>query len=132
MRARASRKLRPGDTVRIRGLDEVLATLDDAGQLRHLPFMPEMLPYCGTSQRVFRRAHKTCDSVLSPAMRRMDGTVFLAGLRCDGSAHGGCQARCLFFWREEWLTPATGVAGNGARPGHGPPVDVDVGRCTIE
>jgi hypothetical protein len=23
--------------------------------------------------------------------------------RCDGSAHGGCQAGCLLYWREEWL-----------------------------
>jgi hypothetical protein len=23
--------------------------------------------------------------------------------RCDGSAHGGCEAGCLIFWKEAWL-----------------------------
>jgi hypothetical protein len=31
--------------------------------------------------------------------------VHLTGIRCDGSAHGGCQARCLIYWKEEWLRP---------------------------
>jgi hypothetical protein len=29
--------------------------------------------------------------------------VHLEGLRCDGKAHGGCQAGCLLFWKDEWL-----------------------------
>jgi hypothetical protein len=37
--------------------------------------------------------------------RRMHNAVFLEDLRCDGSAHGGCQARCLFFWKTQWLKP---------------------------
>ena len=24
-------------------------------------------------------------------------------VRCDGAAHGGCQAGCLIFWKEAWL-----------------------------
>src|SRR4051794_17968284 len=24
-------------------------------------------------------------------------------LRCDGSAHGGCQAGCRLYWKEAWL-----------------------------
>ena len=33
----------------------------------------------------------------------MRGTVLLDDLRCDGSAHGGCQAGCRLYWKEEWL-----------------------------
>jgi hypothetical protein len=33
----------------------------------------------------------------------MERTVHLEGVRCDGSAHGGCQAGCLIFWKEGWL-----------------------------
>jgi hypothetical protein len=33
----------------------------------------------------------------------MPRTVHLEGLRCNGEAHGGCQAGCLFFWKEAWL-----------------------------
>ena len=29
--------------------------------------------------------------------------MLLGELRCDGSAHDGCMARCRFFWKEAWL-----------------------------
>jgi hypothetical protein len=32
-------------------------------------------------------------------------------LRCDGSAHGGCQAECLLFWKKAWLKPVTANSG---------------------
>jgi len=36
--------------------------------------------------------------------RRVKQAVHLE-TRCDGSAHGGCQAGCLIFWKEAWLKP---------------------------
>jgi hypothetical protein len=64
----------------------------------------------------------------------MKDTVHLEGIRCDGAAHGGCQAGCLIFWKEAWLKRAesslvypesfravdTGSAGSGG------------GLCTVE
>ena len=95
---------RRGDVVRVRSREEILATLDAGGSAGGLPFMPEMLAYCGKELRVYARADKTCDTIgMTGTRRRMDGTVHLAGARCDGSAHGGCQAGCLLYWREEWL-----------------------------
>ncbi len=41
--------------------------------------------------------------MLNKGGRRMHRTVHLQDLRCDGSAHGGCQAACLLFWKEDWL-----------------------------
>ena len=38
-------------------------------------------------------------------MRLMKSAVFLADVRCDGSAHDGCQRNCLIFWKEAWLKP---------------------------
>jgi hypothetical protein len=111
--------LRPGDLVQVRSQAEILATLDATGRLDGLPFMPEMLRHCGETQRVFKRADKTCDSIWNPGMRTMTDSVFLWGLRCDGGAHGGCQAGCLFFWKEAWLTPAA----SGTEAGGGPPTD---------
>ena len=67
--------------------------------------MPEMLRYCGQEFRVRARAHKVCDTIDWEQFRRMDNAVHLAELRCDGSAHGGCQAGCLLFWKEAWLRP---------------------------
>src|SRR6267142_1519493 len=48
--------LRAGHWVEVRSADEILATLDDRGALDALPFMPEMLQYCGKRFRVFKRA----------------------------------------------------------------------------
>jgi hypothetical protein len=93
--------LRPGEVVRVRPLAEIFSTLDEHGTLDGLPFMPEMQKYCGRKWPVFRRADKTC----APGWgaRRMHNTVHLANLRCDGAAHGGCQAACLMYWKEAWL-----------------------------
>jgi hypothetical protein len=101
--------LRAGDWVEVRSVDEILATLDERGHLDALPFMPEMLQYCGRRFRVFKRAHKTCDTIQTFTVPRlMTNAVHLEGLRCDGAAHGGCQAECLLFWKEAWLARAPG------------------------
>src|SRR5215475_14523868 len=97
--------LRAGDWVEVRSAEEILATLDEQGCLDALPFMPEMLQYCGKRFRVFKSAHKTCDTIESHAIRNMANAVHLDGLRCDGEAHGGCQAACTLYWKESWLKP---------------------------
>jgi hypothetical protein len=33
----------------------------------------------------------------------MVNAVHFTGVRCDGQAHGGCQAGCLIYWKEAWL-----------------------------
>jgi hypothetical protein len=99
--------LRPGDTVEIRSLDEILQTLDDKGTLNGLPFMPEMAAWCGTRARVLRRVDKLNDWIHGTGLKRMrGGLVLLGGLRCDGSAHGSCQSNCHLRWRSDWLRPA--------------------------
>lgn len=110
--------LHTGDWVEVRSAEEIYATLDEAGRLEALPFMPEMLQYCGKRFQVFKSAHKTCDTVQDwKTMRRMPQAVHLVGLRCDGSAHGGCEAGCLLFWKEAWLKPVSGPAApSEARP----------------
>jgi hypothetical protein len=106
--------LRAGDWVEVRAPAEILATLDPQGRLDNLPFMPEMLQYCGKRFRVYKSAHKTCDTIQNYRIpRRMANAVHLEGLRCDGSGHDGCQAGCLIFWKEAWLKPATGAAARG-------------------
>jgi hypothetical protein len=102
--------LRVGDLVRVKSREEILATLDDEGRVDGLPFMPEMLAFAGQILPVDAVTHRTCDTVktsgTSGTTRRLKGAVHLTGLRCDGSAHGGCQARCLLYWKEDWLEPA--------------------------
>jgi len=98
--------LKAGEWVIIRSQEEILATLDSRSRLEGMPFQPEMLAYCGQRFRVGKVAHKTCDTVHKTGSRRVANAVHLEGLRCDGSAHGGCQARCLLFWKEAWLRRA--------------------------
>ena len=95
--------LRAGEDVQVRSRDEILRTLDADGRLDGLPFQPEMLAYCGQRLRVWKVAHKTCDTINKTGGRRMSDAVHLEGVRCDGSAHGDCQANCLLFWKEAWL-----------------------------
>jgi len=93
-----------GERVRVRSEEEILATLDTQGDLDGLPFMPEMLRFCGRELQVDARADKTCDTISgSLASRGMKHAVHLADVRCDGAAHGGCEADCLIFWKEAWL-----------------------------
>ena len=103
--------LRVGDWVEVRSAEEILATLDEKQCVDGLPFMPEMLQYCGRRFRVYRSAHKTADTIETFAIRRMAHTVHLEELRCDGASHGGCQAGCLLFWKECWLRRVSGSIG---------------------
>lgn len=104
-------RLRAGDVVEVRSAAEIRATLDDRGELDDLPFMPEMLAWCGRTVSVHKVAHKVCDAIGHTGMRRMDNAVYLTGARCDGAGHGGCQTACQFLWREQWLRrPGSGDA----------------------
>jgi hypothetical protein len=99
------RQLRNGDVVEVRPAAEILATLDDRGELEGLPFMEEMIAYCGRRFAVAARAEKICDTITwNHTSRRMVDTVLLDEERCDGSGHGGCQAECRLYWKEAWLS----------------------------
>ncbi len=102
-------KLKAGQWVEVLSKDEILSTLDKNGQLDGLPFMPQMFECCGKRLRVFKRAHKTCDTINLTGGRRMSNAVHLEGSRCDGAAYGGCQTLCLIFWKEAWLKPVAGA-----------------------
>jgi hypothetical protein len=119
--------LRRGDWVEVRSAEEILATLDENGALDGMPFMPEMLAFCGKKFPVQARADSTCDTVSASGMRQMERTVHLNGLRCDGAVHDGCQAGCLLFWKEAWLRRSTPGAAQpvGASPNDDGPAGRD-------
>jgi len=114
--------LKAGEWVQVRSREEILATLDANGRLDEMPFMPEMLRYCGARMMVGKRAHKTCDPAVGIGGLKMANTVHLSNIRCNGAAHDGCEAGCLIFWKEAWLkriepaSAATGEAQPAARP----------------
>lgn len=106
-----SRNLKAGEWVIVRSKEEILATLDKNGRLEELPFMPQMLQYCGQRLRVAKRAHKLCDTQFDTAGRTMKRAVLLEGLRCDGNDFGGCQLSCALIWKESWLKRADDIQG---------------------
>ncbi|MDP9863416.1 MULTISPECIES: hypothetical protein [Streptosporangium] len=133
--------LRVGELVEVLSEAEIMATLDERGELDALPFMPEMLAFCGQRLTVHKVAHKLCDTISRTGMRRMERAVHLTGARCGGQAHGGCQTACLMYWKEAWLKrvepgdpPATAPsaprdpAASGGGPGAAGPGGLAAGR----
>lgn len=129
-----STRLSVGDWVEVKARQEILATLDAEGCLDHIPFMAEMAAFCGRRLRVFRRAHKTCDTVHGlGGLMVAAPAVHLDGARCGGENHGGCHNACSIFWHEAWLRrcdgPTSMHAGVDARDvssGLEWPVDVPI------
>jgi hypothetical protein len=104
---RTNSRLRPGDIVEVKAPEEILRTLDADGTVDQLPFMPEMVEFCGRRFQVSKRVVKTCYYTKGGAsgMRkfRSDDVVLLESPRCSGAGHDGCQKGCMIFWREAWL-----------------------------
>jgi len=95
--------LKAGEFVEVRSKEEILSTLDKNARLDELPFMPQMLQFCGRRFQVHKHVHKACSFATAPAGNRMSNTVNLKGLVCDGQAFGGCEMRCVILWKEAWL-----------------------------
>lgn len=127
-------RLRVGDWVEVRSKEEILLTLDKQGQLEHVPFMPQMFRYCGQRFKVYKSAHKTCDTVNPIRSLRVTDAIHLE-LRCDGEAYGGCQAGCLIFWKTAWVKPIEEPPSStlpNPEGGSQPQLDYDNGYCTEE
>ena len=100
------RRLRVGDQVLVLLPEEILSTLDGDGALNGIPFMPEMLDWCGKPFRVQRRVEKICvDGGGSVRRFPANDVVILDGPRCDGQGHDGCGHGCRILWKEAWLRP---------------------------
>jgi hypothetical protein len=115
--------------VEVRSPAEILATLDADGTLDNMPFMPEMAGLAGRRFTVTRRVDKICDTIAGTGSRRMCETVYLDDLRCDGSAHGGCQAACRLYWKEAWLRRVDNGVGGG-QPEHDAESAAELERIT--
>lgn len=100
-------KFKPGDWVRIRPKEEILATLNIWGQLKGCRYMPnEMAQYSGTVHRVFKHLERFVDE-RDYRVKASRGIYLLEGLYCEGTTDfGRCDRSCFYYWREEWLEQA--------------------------
>ena len=95
--------LQAGDLVRVKSQVEIAATLNNWRQLKGCTFMPEMVLFCDTTQRVLKPMHRFVDERDLHA-KKCSGIVLLEGAICQGTADfGPCDRSCFLFWREEWL-----------------------------
>lgn len=97
------RPLRRGDLVFVKSFEEIVSTLDETGCREGLPFMPEMIPFCGQSYEVQSRLDRICVEAPRFGFRSMSNVVVLKGLECSGINHDSCQRSCMLLWKEDWL-----------------------------
>jgi hypothetical protein len=99
-------RLKSGDKVKVRSIEEIKGTLNRWNQLKGCSFMEEMWPYCGTTQRVLKMVEKFLDE-RDYLKKKCRGIIILEGVMCQGTKDFGlCDRSCFFFWREEWLEKA--------------------------
>jgi len=121
---KAKAHFRAGDLVAVRAAQEIFQTLDSRGTLDGLPFMPEMLEFCGKTFRILNRVvQATVDGAFlghhtESFVREFknNDVVTLSGVRCPGGDHDGCQRGCAVFWKEAWLETVED-AGDGYKEG---------------
>jgi hypothetical protein len=104
-----SQPLEAGDWVRVRSLDEIQVTLNNWLQLKGCTFLPEMVAYCGSLQRVLKPVRRFVDE-RDLMVKKASGVILLEGVMCQGvSNFGSCDRSCHYFWRQEWLEKIDGT-----------------------
>jgi hypothetical protein len=99
----SSKKPHGNDWLRVRSLKEIEATLDHRKQVKGCTFMPEMVKYCGTTQRILKPMKRFVDE-RDLRVKKSTGIILLDGVMCQGEADSGsCDRACFYFWRDEWL-----------------------------
>lgn len=95
--------LRLGTWLQVKSAAAIGDILDSDGTTEELPFMPEMLEYCGRRFQLAKFANTVCANVGEVEMRGLQNVVVLKIDRCDGCFHGDCQMGCEFLWKLDWL-----------------------------
>jgi hypothetical protein len=98
--------LKPGDLVRVKPYQEILATLDTKNSNRGLSFDAELVPYCGKTYRVKTRVEKFIDEKTGKMRHLRTPAVMLDGVTCKSRYCGQrmfCPRSIHSWWREIWL-----------------------------
>ena len=94
--------LQPGEWIEIRSREEIEATLDEDARNRGLSFEQEMLEYCGGRYPVAFPVRRII-SEETGQMVRLQNTVVLEGVTCQGLCARNCPRGNYLYWREIWL-----------------------------
>ena len=98
--------LQPGELVRVKSYEEILATLDKNRKNRGLLFDAELVPYCGKVFRVRSVVTRFLDEKTRKIRTVKTRCVALESVVCE-SRYSHCRMICprsiLSWWREIWL-----------------------------
>ncbi|HXE12536.1 MAG TPA: hypothetical protein VN633_10475 [Bryobacteraceae bacterium] len=100
--------LRPGELVKIKSKEEIVATLNDSNRNRGLLFEGEMLRYCNGIYKVRRRVNRIIDEKTGKMLDMKNPCILLEDVFCQGDYHNHCPRAIYSYWREGWLERASG------------------------
>ncbi len=121
--------LQPGDTVRVKSYEEILATLDTSLSNRGLKFDAELVPFCGKVFRVSTCVEQFVDEGSGKLRRMKTPAVILEGASCKALYSGQrmfCPRSIHLWWREIWLEQVSIAACSR------PPLSADARAATDE
>ncbi len=98
--------LQAGDLVKIKSYDEILATVNEAGNNRGMSFDPEMVPFCGKTYRVLNRVTQIINEKTGKMQHLSNDCIMLEGVACKAcySKYRHFCPRSIYpYWREIWL-----------------------------
>ena len=95
--------LQPGDLVRIRSKEEIMATLNEKLLNRGLGFEAEMARFCGRTARVARRVNRIIEEPTGRMIEMKYPCIVLEGVVCEGAYNASCPRGIPSYWREIWL-----------------------------
>lgn len=98
--------LQPGEWVRIKSYEDILATIDTNNRNRGLFFDAEMVPYCGQEFRVRARVTRFIGEGTGTMVTLKTPAVILENVWCRSrysDRRMNCPRSIYSWWREEWL-----------------------------
>lgn len=95
--------LQPGELVRIKSRDEIMATVDRDLLNRGMGFDAEMSRFCGRTARVKARANRCIDERSGRMLTMKNPCIILEDIVCAGAYSANCPREYVCWWREIWL-----------------------------
>jgi hypothetical protein len=95
--------LQPGELVRIKSREEIMATLDGNLLNRGMGFDAEMSRFCGRTARVKARATRCVDERSGRMLTMKNPCIILEDIVCEGAFTANCPRQYVCWWREIWL-----------------------------
>jgi hypothetical protein len=102
----AQLKLQPGELVRVRDYEDILATLDGNAHNRGMYFDAEMVPYCGGTYRVLDRITRIINEKTGKMLILNNDCIMLEKVICNAcysKFRRFCPRSIYPYWREIWL-----------------------------